>query len=79
MHAGELSPLDVLEQASMIPAELEVDYRLACRARVLGPASVTLEPSLGAALFLDDREFERGEHIAAMAEHIDLDLDSDFN
>ena len=43
-----------------------------------------VEPSangagLGAALFLDDKEFERGERIAARAEQIDLDLDADFN
>jgi uncharacterized 2Fe-2S/4Fe-4S cluster protein (DUF4445 family) len=34
---------------------------------------------LGAALFLDDQEFSRGERIAAMAEQIDLDQDPDFN
>ena len=34
---------------------------------------------LGAALFLNEKEFERGERIAARAEQIDLDLDSDFN
>jgi uncharacterized 2Fe-2S/4Fe-4S cluster protein (DUF4445 family) len=34
---------------------------------------------LGAALFLDEDEFERGERIAAQAEQIDLDLDADFN
>jgi uncharacterized 2Fe-2S/4Fe-4S cluster protein (DUF4445 family) len=34
---------------------------------------------LGAALFLDDAEFERGERIAARAEQVDLDLDADFN
>jgi uncharacterized 2Fe-2S/4Fe-4S cluster protein (DUF4445 family) len=33
----------------------------------------------GAALFLDDKEFTRGERIAAQAEQIDLDLDADFN
>jgi uncharacterized 2Fe-2S/4Fe-4S cluster protein (DUF4445 family) len=33
----------------------------------------------GAALFLDDKEFARGERIAAQAEQIDLDLDADFN
>jgi len=34
---------------------------------------------LGAALFLDEREFARGERIAALAEQIDLDTDPDFN
>jgi len=34
---------------------------------------------LGAALFLNDAEFARGERIAAMAEQVDLDLDPDFN
>ena len=34
---------------------------------------------LGAALFLDDEEFARGERIAALAQQIDLDLDADFN
>jgi uncharacterized 2Fe-2S/4Fe-4S cluster protein (DUF4445 family) len=34
---------------------------------------------LGAALFLDDEEFERGKRIASRAEQIDLDLDADFN
>jgi uncharacterized 2Fe-2S/4Fe-4S cluster protein (DUF4445 family) len=43
-----------------------------------------VEPSdngagFGAALFLDDEEFERGKRIAAMAEQIDLDLDPDFS
>jgi uncharacterized 2Fe-2S/4Fe-4S cluster protein (DUF4445 family)/DNA-binding GntR family transcriptional regulator len=43
-----------------------------------------VEPSangagFGAALFLDDDEFARGERIAAQAEQIDLDLDADFN
>jgi uncharacterized 2Fe-2S/4Fe-4S cluster protein (DUF4445 family) len=33
----------------------------------------------GAALFLDDAEFARGERIAEMAEQVDLDLDADFN
>jgi uncharacterized 2Fe-2S/4Fe-4S cluster protein (DUF4445 family) len=34
---------------------------------------------LGAALFLDEEEFMRGERIAAKAEQIDLDRDPDFN
>lgn len=34
---------------------------------------------LGAALFLDDEEFARGERIAARTEQIDLDQDPDFN
>jgi uncharacterized 2Fe-2S/4Fe-4S cluster protein (DUF4445 family)/DNA-binding GntR family transcriptional regulator len=43
-----------------------------------------VEPSangagFGAALFLDEEEFARGERIAAHAEQIDLDLDADFN
>jgi uncharacterized 2Fe-2S/4Fe-4S cluster protein (DUF4445 family) len=33
----------------------------------------------GAALFLDDKEFARGERLAEMAEQVDLDLDADFN
>jgi uncharacterized 2Fe-2S/4Fe-4S cluster protein (DUF4445 family)/DNA-binding GntR family transcriptional regulator len=33
----------------------------------------------GAALFLDDQEFERGKRIAAMAEQIDLDLEPGFS
>ena len=33
----------------------------------------------GAALFLDDEEFARGERIAAQARQIDLDLEPDFN
>ena len=33
----------------------------------------------GAALFLDDEEFTRGERIAELAEQVDLDLDADFN
>jgi uncharacterized 2Fe-2S/4Fe-4S cluster protein (DUF4445 family) len=48
----------------------------------LDPAVV--EPSangagFGAALFLDDEEFARGERIAAAAFQVDLDLDADFN
>jgi uncharacterized 2Fe-2S/4Fe-4S cluster protein (DUF4445 family) len=43
-----------------------------------------VEPSangagFGAALFLDDEEFARGERLAADAEQIDLDLDAEFN
>ncbi len=43
-----------------------------------------VEPSangagLGAALFLDDDEFARGERIAAQAEQVDLDMDPAFN
>jgi uncharacterized 2Fe-2S/4Fe-4S cluster protein (DUF4445 family) len=46
--------------------------------------SACIEPSangagFGAALFLDDGEFERGERIAAAAEQVDLDLDAEFN
>lgn len=46
------------------------------------PACV--EPSangagFGAALFLDDEEFARGERIAAAAQQVDLDLDAEFN
>jgi uncharacterized 2Fe-2S/4Fe-4S cluster protein (DUF4445 family) len=33
----------------------------------------------GAALFLNEAEFERGERLAAAAEQVDLDLDADFN
>ena len=33
----------------------------------------------GAALFLDDKEFARGERIAIQAEQVDLDLDPEFN
>jgi uncharacterized 2Fe-2S/4Fe-4S cluster protein (DUF4445 family) len=33
---------------------------------------------LGAALFLSDEQFARGERIAASAEQIDLDSDADF-
>jgi uncharacterized 2Fe-2S/4Fe-4S cluster protein (DUF4445 family) len=43
-----------------------------------------VEPSangagFGAALFLDEEQFARGERIAAEAEQVDLDLDADFN
>ena len=43
-----------------------------------------VEPSangagFGAALFLDDEEFDRAVRIAAEAEQVDLDLDADFN
>jgi uncharacterized 2Fe-2S/4Fe-4S cluster protein (DUF4445 family) len=43
-----------------------------------------VEPSangagFGAALFLDDAEFARGERIASHAEQVDLDLDAEFN
>ena len=34
---------------------------------------------LGAALFLDEGEFARGERIAAQAEQVELDLDANFN
>ncbi len=43
-----------------------------------------VEPSangagFGAALFLDDEQFARGEKLAADAVQVDLDLDADFN
>jgi uncharacterized 2Fe-2S/4Fe-4S cluster protein (DUF4445 family) len=46
--------------------------------------TAVVEPSangagLGAALFLDDDEFARGERIAARAEQVDLDMDPAFN
>jgi uncharacterized 2Fe-2S/4Fe-4S cluster protein (DUF4445 family) len=44
MARGELSPLDELEKTSLTSAELAVDYRLACRAQVLGAVSATLAP-----------------------------------
>lgn len=34
---------------------------------------------LGAALFLDEAGFARGETLAARAEHVELDLEADFN
>jgi hypothetical protein len=34
---------------------------------------------LGAATFLSEEGFARGERLAARAEQIDLDLDADFN
>jgi uncharacterized 2Fe-2S/4Fe-4S cluster protein (DUF4445 family) len=52
---------------------------------MIPPVSLELvEPSangagFGAALFLDDEEFARGERIAAHAEQVDLDLDAAFN
>ena len=44
MAQGALSPLDALEEASLTSAERALDYRLACRARLLGDATVTLAP-----------------------------------
>ena len=44
MAQGELSPPDELEQKGLTEAERAAGYRLACRARVLGDASVTLAP-----------------------------------
>jgi uncharacterized 2Fe-2S/4Fe-4S cluster protein (DUF4445 family) len=41
---GTLGPRDELEEASLTSAEKAVGYRLACRAYVLGDASVTLAP-----------------------------------
>jgi len=41
---GQLSPVDEVEQERLSSAELSAGYRLACRARVLGDASVTLAP-----------------------------------
>jgi uncharacterized 2Fe-2S/4Fe-4S cluster protein (DUF4445 family) len=48
----------------------------------VAPAVIETPPNgagLGAALFLDDEEFARGERIAARAEQVDLDLDPDFH
>jgi uncharacterized 2Fe-2S/4Fe-4S cluster protein (DUF4445 family) len=47
----------------------------------VAPSIIETPPNgagLGAALFLDDEEFARGERIAARAEQVDLDLDPDF-
>lgn len=44
MAQGELSQLDESELAGLTMAERAVNYRLACRARVLGDVSVTLAP-----------------------------------
>jgi uncharacterized 2Fe-2S/4Fe-4S cluster protein (DUF4445 family) len=41
---GELSPLDEKEAEGLSSAERAADYRLACRARVLGDVAVTLAP-----------------------------------
>jgi DNA-binding GntR family transcriptional regulator/uncharacterized 2Fe-2S/4Fe-4S cluster protein (DUF4445 family) len=41
---GELSPLDDHEVDGLTPAERASHYRLACRARIMGNASVTLAP-----------------------------------
>jgi len=44
MAQGELSPLDHVEQDGLTEAERAANYRLACRARVLGDVSITLAP-----------------------------------
>ena len=41
---GPLSPLDEKEEAGLTEAEKAADYRLACRARILGDVNVTLAP-----------------------------------
>jgi uncharacterized 2Fe-2S/4Fe-4S cluster protein (DUF4445 family)/DNA-binding GntR family transcriptional regulator len=41
---GELSPPDEVERKRLTPAELAAGYRLACRARLKGDATVTLAP-----------------------------------
>jgi uncharacterized 2Fe-2S/4Fe-4S cluster protein (DUF4445 family) len=41
---GMLNPLDEKEEAGLTEAEKAADYRLACRARILGDVSVTLAP-----------------------------------
>jgi uncharacterized 2Fe-2S/4Fe-4S cluster protein (DUF4445 family) len=41
---GALSPFDEKEMAALTEAERAANYRLACRARVLGDVSVTLAP-----------------------------------
>ena len=41
---GHLSPLDEKEEEGLTEAEKAADYRLACRARVLGEVTVTLAP-----------------------------------
>ncbi len=42
--AGELAPLDEIEHKHLLPAERAANMRLACRAQVLGDATVTLMP-----------------------------------
>ena len=42
MAEGALSPLDDIELHGLTPAERTAHYRLACRARVMGDAAVTL-------------------------------------
>jgi uncharacterized 2Fe-2S/4Fe-4S cluster protein (DUF4445 family) len=41
---GALNPLDEKEEAGLTEAEKAANYRLACRARILGNVSVTLAP-----------------------------------
>jgi len=44
MAQGALSPLDELELAGLTTAERAANYRLACRARIMGDVAVTLAP-----------------------------------
>jgi uncharacterized 2Fe-2S/4Fe-4S cluster protein (DUF4445 family) len=63
----------------------QLDVEAVVRLGMIPPVDLSIvEPSangagFGAALFLDDGEFARGERIAAMAEQVDLDLDAEFN
>jgi len=44
MATGDLSPLDERESKGLTPGEKGADYRLACRARVIGDVTVVLAP-----------------------------------
>ena len=53
-------------------------YMFGGKAKVPMVIRTMIGAGFGAALFLDDEEFARGERIANEAEQIDLDLDADF-
>jgi len=85
MAQAGLKPADLerMVLTGSFGSQLNVDAVLAVgMIPPVDPACV--EPSangagFGAALFLDDEEFARGERIAAAAQQVDLDLDAEFN
>ena len=69
---GSLSPLDQKEREGLTKAEQAADYRLACRAQVLGDVTVTLAPIVvySNKMFQASEEHKRGDGPLGLA--IDL-------
>lgn len=69
---GALAPCDAIEEQFLLPAERAANVRLACRARIVGDAQVTLTPVVvySNKIFSRSNEFRSNDHPLGLA--IDL-------